>query len=99
MLFILSNIPTDNLVDDKNIPAVRIGPSNLRLTFLQNGYFMRDGKYLYPQKTGEETLQGLLEIARAYKEGEDYLMDTKNALGFCPDNLVGSVSETVERKK
>ena len=87
---------TSYALKDRNIPSVELGSSNFGLNFLQNGNFILDGKRVYPGRTQEDNLNGLLEIARVYKKNYDYHHPMQTVMKIFFSDICQSVRETVK---
>ncbi len=70
-----------------------------KLFFLKEAFFMKEDKYIYPRKTEEESLNGLIEIAKTYKNVYDYDISLQCALKFCMDDLTKKVGEAVWKQR
>ena len=80
------------------VSHVEICSPIIRLTFLNNGAFVLDGEHIFPQKTDEDSLNGLLRIVKLYQKRNgiyDYLISTHQALALCLDDLCQRVRNAI----
>jgi len=97
---VFSAVIADNagLLIDKNIPAIKLGLRG-RLDFLQTGEFMYDKNCIFPQKTEKDNLNGLLAIAKIYKDHADYGHSVQNALKICLSEISLRVRVAIRNKQ
>ena len=103
---IFSEVVRNNagLLEDKAILQIKLGLPVKKLT-LCLGKFVYDGDYLFPLKkevfpdrTKEEILNGLIRLGRIYQENADYRYDMQTALKMCLSDVCQSVREAVRNK-
>lgn len=88
------------VLTEQGIPAARlVYHSRRNLIFLQDGSFMLEEKSFSPEIIDGNNSDGLLEIAKAYQERNDYHTSVQTALKICLKDLVSSVKFAINQKK